>query len=367
MHMVLVAGARPNFMKVAPVLWAAEARDVKVTLVHSGQHYDHNMSDVFFDDLGIRVPDVNLGVGSGTQAEQTASVMVEFEKVLTGAEVPVDVVTVVGDVNSTIACSLVAAKLGIHTAHVEAGLRSRDWDMPEEINRVVTDRLSDFLFAPSPDGVDNLRAEGYREDQIHLVGNVMVDTLLANLDRARERTVLADLGLQPQGYGLVTMHRPSNVDDPDVFAGLIGALNRVAERLPLVLPMHPRTRPKLEASDLHEQIRLVEPAGYLDFIALQAGAAVALTDSGGVQEETTMLGVACLTMRENTERPITVSEGTNAVVGVDPDTIVAAAERILATPPEPRRPALWDGKAAERIIDVLVAEPLASRKRPTDL
>ena len=364
MHMVLVAGARPNFMKVAPVLWAAEAAGIRVTLVHSGQHYDHKMSDVFFDDLGMRTPDVNLGVGSGSQAEQTAAVMVEFERLV--GDGSVDLVTVVGDVNSTIACSLVAAKLGLHVAHVEAGLRSRDWDMPEEINRVVTDRLSDFLFAPSPDGVANLRPEGYRDDQIHLVGNVMVDTLLANLDRARDRSTLADLGLRRGEYGLVTMHRPSNVDDPEVFAGLVGALNRVAEHLSLIVPMHPRTRPRFEAASLHPSIQLIDPAGYLDFIALQDGARLVLTDSGGVQEETTMLGVPCLTMRENTERPITVDEGTNTVVGVDPGTVVANAERILAAAPDPRRPELWDGRAADRIVEVLLAEPLSDRKRPTD-
>ena len=363
--MVLVAGARPNFMKVAPVLWAAENRGIDVTLVHSGQHYDRNMSDVFFDDLGIRAPDVNLGVGSGTQAEQTAAVMVEFEKIV--APGGVDLLTVVGDVNSTVACGLVAAKLGIHVAHVEAGLRSRDWGMPEEINRVVTDRLSDFLFAPSPDGVDNLRAEGYREDQIHLVGNVMVDTLLANLDRAKERGILSEIGVDAKGYGLVTMHRPSNVDDPAVFGPIADALNRIAADLPLVFPMHPRTKPMLERFSLHDDIRLIEPAGYLDFIALQAEARLVLTDSGGVQEETTMLGVPCLTLRENTERPITVTEGSNRVVGTDPEVIVAAAAEALAFEGDHPRPALWDGAAAERIIDVVLAEPLGGRARPTAL
>lgn len=364
MHMILVAGARPNFMKVAPVLWAAERRGIEVTLVHSGQHYDRNMSDVFFEDLGIRPPDINLGIGSGTQAQQTAGVMVAFEDVVN--ERAVDVVTVVGDVNSTIACSLVAAKAGIHVAHVEAGLRSRDWDMPEEINRVVTDRLSDFLFAPSPDGVENLVSEGYREDQIHLVGNVMVDTLLANLERARSRSVLEELGLSAGGYGLVTMHRPSNVDDPAVFSGIVGALNDIAAELPLIFPLHPRTRPILEQVSLHDGIRLIDPAGYLDFIALQADARLVLTDSGGVQEETTMLGVPCLTMRENTERPITVDEGTNQVVGTDPDRIRASAAAVLRDGVEPRRPELWDGQAADRIVDVLLAAPLAERRRPTD-
>ena len=365
MRMVLVAGARPNFMKVAPVLWEAERRGIRVTLLHSGQHYDHNMSDVFFEDLGIRPPDINLGVGSGTQAEQTAAVMVEFEKVVAGTDV--DLLTVVGDVNSTVACSLVAAKLGIRVAHVEAGLRSRDWDMPEEINRVVTDRLSDFLFAPSADGAENLRAEGYREDQIHLVGNVMVDTLLANLDRARERGVLGKVGVDPRGYGLVTMHRPSNVDDPAVFGSIVDALNSVAEELPLVFPMHPRTRPMLERVAFHPQIRVIDPAGYLDFIALQAEARLVLTDSGGVQEETTMLGVPCLTLRENTERPITVTEGSNRVVGTDPARIVAAAKDALAYDGEYPRPALWDGAAARRIVDVLLDGPLTARPRPTDI
>ncbi len=363
--MVLVAGARPNFMKVAPVLWEAERRGIDVTLVHSGQHYDHNMSDVFFQDLGIREPDVNLGVGSGTQSEQTAGVMVAFEQALGARDV--DVVVVVGDVNSTVACSLVAAKLGIRVAHVEAGLRSRDWDMPEEINRVVTDRLSDFLFAPSADGVANLRAEGYRDDQIHLVGNVMVDTLLANLDRARERSTLRDLGVAAGGYGLVTLHRPSNVDDPAVFAGIAEALGAVASQLPLIFPIHPRTRPMLEQFALDDSITLIDPAGYLDFIALQDGARLVLTDSGGVQEETTMLGVPCLTLRENTERPITVTEGSNRVVGTDPATIVEAATAALASEDDHPRPELWDGAASARIIDALLEVPLVERPRPTDL
>lgn len=365
MHLILVAGARPNFMKVAPVLWAAEQRDIDVTLVHSGQHYDHNMSDVFFADLGIREPDVNLGVGSGSQAQQTAGVLTAFEEVV--EERRPDVVTVVGDVNSTVACSLVAAKFGVHVAHVEAGLRSRDWDMPEEINRVVTDRLSDFLFAPSPDGVDNLRAEGYRDDQIHLVGNVMVDTLLANLERARARGVAERIGVEQGAFGLVTLHRPSNVDHPEVLGPIIDALNEIADGIPLVFPLHPRTKPMLERFTLHSNIRLIDPAGYLDFIALQADARLVLTDSGGVQEETTMLGVPCLTLRENTERPITVDQGSNRVVGTSPDAIVTAAEEALAFDGSYPRPDLWDGAAAQRIVDVLLAEPLAVRLRPTDL
>jgi UDP-N-acetylglucosamine 2-epimerase (non-hydrolysing) len=365
MRTILVAGARPNFMKIAPVLWALEARDIEVLLLHSGQHYDAAMSDVFFEDLGIRPPDMNLDVGSGSHAAQTARIMERFEQVVDDYQP--DVVLVPGDVNSTVACGLVAAKAGAHLAHIEAGLRSRDWGMPEEINRVVTDRLSDFLLAPSADAAENLRSEGYREDQIHLVGNVMVDTLLTNLDRARNGLTLRDLGVVEDGYGLVTMHRPSNVDDPDVLKGLVGALNKVSEEVPLVFPIHPRTRQRIDLDSLASGITLAEPAGYLDFVALQAGARLVLTDSGGVQEETTMLGVPCLTMRENTERPITVEEGSNRVVGTDPATIVAAARDVLGTRIVYPKPDLWDGKASERIVDALVETPLDQRPRPTDL
>jgi len=365
MRTILVAGARPNFMKVAPVLWALEARGIDVLLLHSGQHYDASMSDVFFEELGIRPPDVNLEVGSGTHATQTARIMERFESVVD--DYRPDVVLVPGDVNSTVACGLVAAKAGAHVAHIEAGLRSRDWAMPEEINRVVTDRLSDFLLAPSADAVENLRSEGYREDQIHLVGNVMVDTLLKNLDRARERPTLSDLGVVEGGFGLVTMHRPSNVDDPEILAGLVGALNEVSRDVPLVFPIHPRTRQRLDVDSLAPSITLAPPAGYLDFVALQAGARLVLTDSGGVQEETTMLGVSCLTLRENTERPITVERGSNQVVGTDPATIVAAARGVLGSEIEYPKPDLWDGEASERIVDALVSTPLSERPRPTDL
>jgi UDP-N-acetylglucosamine 2-epimerase (non-hydrolysing) len=366
MTAILVAGARPNFMKVAPVLWALEDHGVDVQLVHSGQHYDSAMSDVFFDELGIRPPDVNLGVGSGSQAGQTASIMVAFEPIV--ERVRPDVVIVVGDVNSTVACALVAAKAGARVAHVEAGLRSRDWAMPEEINRVVTDRLSDHLFAPSADACDNLRSEGYRDDQISLVGNVMVDTLLGNLDRALARPTLEQLGVEAGQYGLVTLHRPSNVDDPVTFARLLGALGQVAARVPLIFPVHPRTRKLLEATSIPTGIRLVEPSGYLDFIALQASAAVVLTDSGGVQEETTVLGTPCITLRDNTERPITVTQGTNTVVGTDPRRIVDAVDAALDHPVEPVRPELWDGKAGIRIAEVLTS-PTAydPGRRPTSL
>jgi len=361
-----VAGARPNFMKVKPVMDALGRRGVEVVLVHTGQHYDAAMSDVFFADLGIRTPDRHLDVGSGSHAVQTAAVMVAFEGLV--AELRPDLVVVVGDVNSTVACALVAAKAGCLVAHVEAGLRSRDWAMPEEVNRVVTDRISDYLLAPSQDAVDNLWAEGYRPDQVHLVGNVMVDTLLANLDRALTSDALARLGVRSREYGLVTLHRPANVDDPNVLRRILDGLAVPSRELPLVLPAHPRTRPLLERLGVPEGVTLVPPAGYLDFIALEASARLVLTDSGGVQEETTVLGVPCLTLRDNTERPITVEEGTNRLVGRDTDRIAAAALEVLASPPPARRPALWDGHAGDRIARVLVTGGTpADRLRPTDV
>ncbi|WP_369029970.1 non-hydrolyzing UDP-N-acetylglucosamine 2-epimerase [Streptomyces adonidis] len=365
MRVVCVAGARPNYMKIKPVMDALERRGAEVVLVHTGQHYDPAMNDVFFADLGIRPPDRFLGVGSGSHAEQTGRVMTAFEPLL--GEVAPDIVVVVGDINSTLACALVTAKAGPLLAHVEAGLRSRDWSMPEEVNRVATDRVSDYLLAPSPDAAENLRAEGYREDQIHLVGNVMIDTLLANLERARASDVLAEHALTKGEYGLVTLHRPANVDDPEVLSGLLKALGEIAGRLPLVLPVHPRAADKLAEIGVPGGIRLVPPAGYLDFIALQDSARVVLTDSGGIQEETTALGVPCVTLRDNTERPITVEQGTNVLAGRDPERIVATVNRVLDDPPAPRRPELWDGRASDRIADVLLTGGTAStRPRPTD-
>jgi UDP-N-acetylglucosamine 2-epimerase (non-hydrolysing) len=353
-------------MKVKPVMDALERHGTEVVLVHTGQHYDAAMNDVFFSDLGIRSPDHFLSAGSGSHAAQTARVMTAFEPLI--GQLKPDVVVVVGDVNSTMACALVTAKSGALLAHVEAGLRSRDWTMPEEANRVVTDRVSDYLFAPSADAVTNLRAEGYRDDQIHLVGNVMVDTLLANLDRALARDTLAGLGLEPRQYGLVTLHRPANVDEPAVLSGLLSALDEVAQDCPLVLPAHPRAAQRLRDWGLSDRVRIIPPAGYLDFVALQAMARLVLTDSGGVQEETTALGVPCLTLRENTERPITLSEGTNQLVGRDPERIVHAARGVLAAPPPPRAPALWDGQAGGRIAEVLVAGGgPAGHPRPTDV
>jgi len=347
---VVVAGARPNFMKIKPVLDALVADGARPTLVHTGQHYDEAMSGVFLTELGIGRPDHHLSAGSGSHAAQTAAVMTAFEPLLD--ELAPDVVVVVGDVNSTLACALVAAKAGVPAAHVEAGLRSGDRSMPEEINRIVTDRLCEHLFAPSADAVENLRREGVAPSAVHLVGNVMVDTLLGSLAAARARPTLADLGLRPGDYGLVTLHRPANVDDPVVLDGLLAALGAVARECPLLFPVHPRTAARLGES-LPAGVRPLPPTGYLDFLALQSGARLVLTDSGGVQEETTVLGVPCLTLRDNTERPITVTEGTNRVVGRSPGPIVAAAREVLRDPPPPRRPALWDGRAGRRIADAL--------------
>lgn len=364
-HAICVAGARPNLIKIKPVLDGLEAYGAMTTFVHTGQHYDEAMSGVFLDDLGLRRPDRSLGIGSGTHAEQTARVMVAFEPLLD--ELRPDMVVVVGDVNSTLGCALVAAKAGVQVAHVEAGLRSRDWTMPEEVNRVATDRVSDYLFATSEDAVRNLEHEGYRSDQIHLVGNVMVDSLLANLDRAKERNLPARLGLTSGRYGLVTLHRPANVDDPDVLESLVETLGRVSRTLPLVFPVHPRTRLRLEGLSIAEDVHVIDPCGYLDFLSLEADAALVLTDSGGVQEETTVLGVPCLTVRDNTERPVTVTEGTNQVVGRSADRIVAAVHDVIEHGRPKRFPALWDGKAGIRIAEVLVRDVPTKVLRPTDL
>ncbi len=315
MRVICVAAARPNYVKVKPVMDALEERGAQVILVHTGQHYDPAMSDVFFADLGIRRPDYFLGAGSGTHAVQFCRVMTAFEPL--AAELDPDRLVVVGDVNSTLACALVTAKLGAPLAHVEAGLRSRDRSMPEEINRILTDRVSDYLFAPSADSVTNLRAEGYQQEQIHLVGNDMVDTLLANADRAVARSTLAGPGLRPGQYGLVTLHRPANMDDPAVLGTLLPALAEISRGCPLVLPTHPRVADRLRGAGLPAEL-IIPPTGYLDFIALEASARLVLTDSGGVQEETTMLGVPCLTLRDSTERPITVTEGTNRLGGTGP-------------------------------------------------
>jgi UDP-N-acetylglucosamine 2-epimerase (non-hydrolysing) len=361
MKILHVVGARPNFMKVAPlIVQLRRIAGVHQVLVHTGQHYDAKMSDVFFQDLGMPAPDVHLGVGSGTHAQQTAKVMTEIEPVLL-REKP-DLAVVAGDVNSTLAVALVAAKLGIAVAHVEAGLRARDWSMPEEVNRVLTDRLSDLLFTPSRDGDANLIAEGIEPRRIHFVGNVMIDSLRAALPRARESRIHERLGLRRGGYALATVHRPSNVDEPAALARVVAALSETAVFTPIVFPIHPRTRARIEADGKLRArlaatpgLQLTEPLGYLDFLALVDGARLVMTDSGGIQEETTALSVPCLTMRENTERPVTVEVGTNQLVGCDPAQIVPAAAAVLAgRAKKGALPELWDGKAAERIADVLV-------------
>jgi UDP-N-acetylglucosamine 2-epimerase (non-hydrolysing) len=361
MKILHVVGARPNFMKVAPIL--AELRKhpgAEQVLVHTGQHYDEKMSDVFFQDLGMPAPDVHLGVGSGSHAQQTAKVMVAIEPVLVDHRP--DIVVLAGDVNSTLAVALVASKLGIRIAHVEAGLRSRDWTMPEEVNRVLTDRLSDLLFTPSRDGDENLAREGIDPARVHFVGNVMIDSLRAALPRARESRIHAQLGVPERAYALATLHRPSNVDEPELLAKVLGALAEVAARLPIVFPIHPRTRARLSAdANLRDRaasargLQLVDPLGYLDFLALVADAQFVLTDSGGIQEETTALGVPCLTLRENTERPVTVEVGTNTLVGTDPAQIVPQSIAVLeGRGKKGRIPELWDGRAAERIARILV-------------
>jgi UDP-N-acetylglucosamine 2-epimerase (non-hydrolysing) len=355
MKIVAVAGARPNFMKIAPLMWELRRRPgVSSYLVHTGQHYDERMSKLFFEELHIPRPDVDLGVGSGSHAAQTAEVMKRFEPVVL-AEKP-DCVLVVGDVNSTLACALVAVKLGVPVAHVEAGLRSFDRTMPEEINRLLTDAISEWLFVTEKSGLENLRREGVPDERAHLVGNVMIDTLLACRRRSEGSAVLEELGLAPGGYAVLTLHRPANVDDPAAFARLLGAIARVQRELPVVFPVHPRTRKALEATEARSLpgLKLTEPLGYLDFLKLLSHARLVLTDSGGIQEETTVLGVPCLTLRNNTERPITVEQGTNKLVGLDPGRIVAEALAALATPPAGRRvPDLWDGRAAARVVDVL--------------
>jgi len=353
-----IVGARPNFMKVAPIHKAiAQRGQLSQILVHTGQHYDVKMSDVFFTDLGMAAPDVYLGVGSGSHAEQTARIMIELEKIFL-REKP-DLVSVVGDVNSTVAGALVASKMGIRISHVEAGLRSFDRTMPEEINRIVTDRISDLLLTPSPDADANLLKEGVDPSFIHFVGNVMIDTLLASKARAEKLTTLKDLGLTPGNYAVCTLHRASNVDDPKVLGGLLSALAHVAARMPILFPVHPRTRKMLADQGLSGMLerapglRLVEPMGYLEFLALTSQARLILTDSGGLQEESTALGVPCLTLRENTERPITVEQGTNLVVGTDPVRISQEADRILnGQGKQGRVPALWDGRSAERIAEL---------------
>jgi UDP-N-acetylglucosamine 2-epimerase (non-hydrolysing) len=357
MKIIAVAGARPNFMKIAPLMWEINSRTgIEAYLVHTGQHYDERMSRLFFEQLEIPRPDIDLGVGSGSHAVQTAEVMKRFELVV--LEQRPDAVVVVGDVNSTIACAMTAVKLGVPVAHVEAGLRSFDRTMPEEINRILTDAISQWLFVTEPSGVENLLREGVADDHIFLVGNVMIDTLLACRELSRRSSVLNDLHLAGRTFGVLTLHRPANVDDPAVLAGILAAIGCLQREVPIVFPVHPRTRNALEGHDLAAMPGLIvtEPLGYLDFMKLLAEARLVLTDSGGIQEETTVLGVPCLTLRNNTERPITIEQGTNHLVGLDPKGIVIAAQKTLSEPPPAGRvPDLWDGRAAVRIVDILLS------------
>jgi UDP-N-acetylglucosamine 2-epimerase (non-hydrolysing) len=356
-----IVGARPNFMKIAPIYAEMKRRDSEFLpmIVHTGQHYDAAMSDSFFIDLGMPKPDVHLNVGSASHAVQTAKIMMEFEPIV--IEHKPDWVLVVGDVNSTIACTLVCAKLGIKVAHVEAGLRSFDRTMPEEINRILTDSISDLLLTPSPDGNENLKKEGIADEKVKLVGNVMIDSLLRNLKIAESSIIREELNLTANEYAVMTLHRPSNVDDKETFSGLLEALLEISEKLPIIFPAHPRTRGKIEEFGFSEQveksnIKLIEPLGYLDFMRLYSGAKLVLTDSGGLQEETTALGIPCLTLRENTERPITIEMGTNILVGTNPEKIKQTAFEILKnnSKTDAKIPPLWDGKTAERICDELL-------------
>ena len=367
-RVVHVVGARPNFMKAGPVVKALARRGVGQLVIHTGQHYDAAMSDIFFHELDLPEPDLNLGVGSGSQAAQTAALLTALEPALRELEPALTVVY--GDINSTLATSLVASKLHLPTAHVEAGLRSFDMTMPEEVNRRVTDVLSDLCFVTSPEAIDNLRHEGVAEDRIHFVGNPMIDTLLANLDRFDEAAARAAYDLIGP-YAVATLHRPANVDTPEAATRLVAMLDAVTAQLPVVLPLHPRGRTMLAAAGLADgpRLHLIEPLGYVAFLSLVRGAAVVVTDSGGIQEETTILGVPCLTVRPNTERPITISHGTNRLV--EPDAVGGWVARILAEQPtaaarRPDAPPLWDGHAGDRIADIVVDWLAACAAMPAD-
>ncbi len=361
-----IVGTRPNFMKIAPLMAEySQHIGIEHILVHTGQHYDEKMSDLFFRDLGIPRPDINLEVGSSSHAIQTAEIMKAFEPIV--LKYKPDAVLVVGDVNSTIACGLVAVKLGIKLVHVEAGLRSFDRSMPEEINRILTDSISDLLFCTEQSGVNNLLQEGIQKKKIHLVGNVMIDTLLGNLQRAQESTILDQLRTQGcldgGGFVVLTLHRPSNVDDPVVFSRILDALAVIQDKQPVLFPVHPRTRKNLANIGLQQRIEglknihLLEPLGYIDFLKLTSSAAVVLTDSGGIQEETTILKVPCITLRENTERPVTAEIGSNQIVGTDTQKIITAYKNAInGNWRKPQIPPLWDGHAAERIVKILLEE-----------
>lgn len=362
LKVINVVGARPNFMKVAPIVQEMKRREREFAplVVHTGQHYDAGMSDAFFRDLELPEPDVHLEVGSASHAMQTAAVMERFEPVV--LEEKPDWVLVVGDVNSTLACALVCVKLGVKVAHVEAGLRSRDRTMPEEINRLLTDQIADLLFTPSPDADRNLLNEGIPPDRIRLVGNIMIDSLFSRMDHAHQSKIRETLGVAGKDYAVATLHRPSNVDTRENLGGIMEALEEISQRLPVIFPVHPRTRKTMEdfgfskRIDRRDNLRLIDPLGYLDFLRLFSGARLVLTDSGGIQEETTALGIPCLTLRDNTERPITIDMGTNQLVGRDPEKIIAAARTALHGPArnDHRIPPLWDGHTAQRIVSSLL-------------
>lgn len=354
---MLVAGARPNFMKVGPLYrQLSRHRGVKPFFVHTGQHYDYNMSESFLQDLGLPKPDAFLDAGSGSHAEQTARTMVAFEKIC--LQTKPNLVVVVGDVNSTMACAVTAKKLLIPVAHVEAGLRSRDMTMPEEINRLVTDAVSDYLFTPSRDADENLKQEGATTSKIYFVGNIMIDSLKAALPKARQKNALADFGFQPKGYGLITLHRPSNVDLNEKLGGIVKALLKISLKIPLIFPIHPRTLKNLhnrrlaEGLKSHPRLKITQPLGYIDFINLMMNTCFVLTDSGGIQEETTFLGVPCLTLRDNTERPITLTQGTNELVKL-PDLTEKVRLILDGKWKHGKIPKYWDGKTAQRIAAVI--------------
>ena len=363
LKIISVVGARPNFMKIAPVHRAfLQHKDTVDHLIcHTGQHYDARMSKVFFTDLKLPEPDFYLGAGSGSHAEQTARIMIEFEKIVI-SEQP-DLVIVAGDVNSTIACSLVAVKLGVKVAHIEAGLRSFDRTMPEEINRILTDSISDYLFVTEESGLTNLEREGVSKEKIFFTGNVMIDSLVYFLPETDGSHILQTFNLEKEKYCLVTLHRPSNVDSPEFLVKLLEVLNAIAEKLKVVFPVHPRTMKNIEAAGLKENLSgnllLTEPAGYIDFLALIKSAGLIVTDSGGIQEESTYLGVQCITVRSNTERPITVKLGTNQLIGTDLDKVKSAALGIIGGKKKQGTiPPLWDGHSAERIVDIILNSDL---------
>ena len=360
MKIISVVGTRPNFMKISALVNEFKKHDVEHILVHTGQHYDKEMSKLFFDELELPKPDINLGVGSGTYGEQIGNIIIKLEKVL--LEQKPDLVVVVGDVNSTLAGALIAKQLGIKVAHVEAGLRSFDWTMPEEINRMLTDRISDYLFTTEKSGNTNLLKEGISKDKLFFVGNVMIDTLLSHKEKSKKSKILEKLNIKENGYCTLTLHRPSNVDTKRGLENIFYILEKIQEKLMIVFPVHPRTRKNIEKSNLNNKIEnmknliLTEPLGYLDFLCLMSNSKLVLTDSGGIQEETTVLGVPCITLRNNTERPITAEEGTNLLVSTDKEKVVNKALDIINNKIKLNKkiPELWDGKSAERIVKILL-------------